>query len=235
PRDRCDGGQRLAAEPERRHADQVRGLANLARGMTRQRELRIGAAHARAVVADSNQALPTILDVDADRAGAGIECVLDQLLHHRPGPLDHLARGSPRRRTSRAARPAAATVTSESPRTTVRRRRAATAIHRATQQSPAPSAHSPGVARPVVRSASLAASGAGRSSRARRTKRSRGASRAALAQAAVALPSAPARYNVAPRLYQCAGTRGSPAARAANESAAARRAPASYSASALSV
>src|SRR2546422_7399305 len=61
--------------------------------MTRQRELRIGAAHARAVVADSNQALPTILDVDADRAGAGIECVLDQLLHHRRGPLDHLAGG----------------------------------------------------------------------------------------------------------------------------------------------
>jgi len=61
--------------------------------MTRQRELRIGAAHARAVVADSNQALPAILDVDADRAGAGIECVLDQLLHHRRGPLDHLAGG----------------------------------------------------------------------------------------------------------------------------------------------
>src|SRR5881392_962563 len=168
--------------------------------------------------------------------------------------LRTIARGSARRRTSRAARPAAATVTRERPRTTVRRRRAATAIHRATQQSPAPSAHSPGVARPVVRSASLAASGAGRSSRARRTKRSRGASRAALtqaavagadgkatagwaarAQAAVAVPLAPARYNVAPRLYQCAGTRGSPAARAANESAAARRAPASYSASALSV
>src|SRR5207244_2447140 len=149
--------------------------------------------------------------------------------------LRTIARGCARRRTSRAASPAAATVTSESPRMTVRRRRAATAIHRATQQSPAPSAHSPGVARPVVRSASLAASGAGRSSRARRTWSARGASRAALAQAAVALPSAPARYNVAPRLYQCAGTRGSPAARAANESAAARRAPASYSASALSV
>src|SRR2546426_73994 len=189
--------------------------------MTRQRELRIGAAHARAVVADSNQALPTILDVDADRAGAGIECVLDQLLHHRRGPLDHLAGGDlicdlggPDRDRRRHGRDTSAA---------------------ATQQSPAPSAHPPGVARPVVRSASLAASGAGRSSRARRTKRSRGASRAALAHAAVALPSAPARYNVAPRLYQCAGTRGSPAARAANESAAARRAPASYSASALSV
>src|SRR5439155_19956502 len=33
PRNRCDGGQRLAAEPERRDADQVRGLSNLAGGM----------------------------------------------------------------------------------------------------------------------------------------------------------------------------------------------------------
>src|SRR5437879_2738329 len=208
--------------------------------MTRQRELRIGAAHARAVVADSNQALPTILDVDADRAGAGIECVLDQLLHHRRGPLDHLPGGDlicdlggqdrDRRRPGRETAAA-----STRPRPPSERCPSTPAIHRATQQRPAPSADSPGVARPVVRSASLAASGAGRSSRARRTKGSRGASRAALAQAAVALPSAPARYNVAPRLYQWAGTRGSPAARAANESAAARRAPASYSASALGV
>src|SRR2546422_9641985 len=56
-----------------------------------------------------------------------------------------------------------------------------------------------------------------------------------LAQAAVALPSAPARYNVAPRLYQCAGSPGSRAARAANESAATRSAPASNNASALGV
>src|SRR3989442_1139710 len=70
PGPRCDRGQRFAAEPERRHADQVRGLSNFACGVTRQRELGVGAAHARAVVAHANQTLPTVLDFDADRAGA---------------------------------------------------------------------------------------------------------------------------------------------------------------------
>ena len=35
PRHGRDGGQRFAAEPERRHADQVRRLSNLARGVAR--------------------------------------------------------------------------------------------------------------------------------------------------------------------------------------------------------
>src|SRR5207249_4614767 len=82
--------------------------------------------------------------------------------------------------------------------------------------------HSAGVAQPTLSIRSVTGSGAGNSRSARRMTGSRGARRAARIQAVVALPSAPARYSVAPRLYQWAGSRGSRAARAAKESAAAR-------------
>ena len=92
-RHRRDRGQRLAAEPERPYADQVGGLADLARGVARQRQLGVRPAHPRTVVAHPDQALPAVLDLDPDRARTGVERVLDQLLDDRRRSLDHLARG----------------------------------------------------------------------------------------------------------------------------------------------
>src|SRR2546422_4137303 len=90
---RRDRGQRLAAEPERPYADQVGGLADLARGVARQRQLGVRPAHPRTVIAHPDQALPAVLDLDPDRARTGVERVLDQLLDDRRRSLDHLARG----------------------------------------------------------------------------------------------------------------------------------------------
>src|SRR5205807_6503627 len=86
-----DRGKRLTPEPERRHADQVRRIADLAGGVARQRQLRILATHPRAVVAHPDERLAAVFDRHADRARAGIERVLDQLLDDRGRPLDHLA------------------------------------------------------------------------------------------------------------------------------------------------
>ncbi len=60
--------------------------------MTLQRELRVLAIHPRAVVAHANQRLAPVLQLDADRSGAGIEAVLDQLLDDGGRPLDDFAR-----------------------------------------------------------------------------------------------------------------------------------------------
>ena len=59
--------------------------------MALQREPRVLAVHARAVVADANQRLAAVLQVHAHRLRAGIERVLDQLLDHRCGALDDFA------------------------------------------------------------------------------------------------------------------------------------------------
>src|SRR5207244_160953 len=116
------------------------------------------------------------------------------------------ATGRARCRHSRAASPPHAAVASPNTISAMPRRRAATASHSPTHPAAAPRAHSPGVARPVASNGSLAASGGGRNRRARSTSGARGVRRAAIAHAAAALPSAPARYSVAPRLYHCAAT-----------------------------
>jgi hypothetical protein len=91
-RDRRDGGQRLAAESERRHPDQIGRRADLARRVALQRKLRVVAIHPRTVVAHANQRLAAILQLDADGTGAGIEGVLDQLFDDGRRPLDDFAR-----------------------------------------------------------------------------------------------------------------------------------------------
>jgi hypothetical protein len=58
-----------------------------------EREQRVVALHADAVVADADRQAPALLDRDVDRRGARVERVLDQLLHRRRGALDHLAGG----------------------------------------------------------------------------------------------------------------------------------------------
>ena len=92
-RHRSDRRERLTSEAERRHADQVRRIADLAGGVARQRERRVLAPHPLAVVAHPDERLPPVLDRDANRSGAGIERVLDELLYDRGRPLDHLAGG----------------------------------------------------------------------------------------------------------------------------------------------
>ena len=61
--------------------------------MALERHLRVGAAHALAVVAHPHEAHPAVLDLDVHRAGPRVERVLHELLHHGGGPLHHLAGG----------------------------------------------------------------------------------------------------------------------------------------------
>ena len=58
--------------------------------MPEHREFEVFRPHAHAVIADPDQAAPTLLDQHIDAARAGINGVLDQLLHRRSRALDHL-------------------------------------------------------------------------------------------------------------------------------------------------
>jgi len=94
PGDRGDRGQGLAAKPERIDARQI-AVGNFRGRMALDAEFEIGPVHSDAVVADADQIAPARLDGDVDAPGAGVERVLDELLHRRGGPLDHFARSDP--------------------------------------------------------------------------------------------------------------------------------------------
>ena len=87
-----DRRQRLAAEPVRQDGGEVVGPADLARGMTLERQPRIIRVHPLAVILDPNLLLAAELDVDDDAAGAGINGVLDEFLDDRGRSLDDLTR-----------------------------------------------------------------------------------------------------------------------------------------------
>ncbi len=89
---RRDRGQRLAPEPEGADAHEIVGRADLAGGVPVEREQRVLAPHALAVVGDADQRLAAGLDGDRHRAGLRVERVLEQLLEHGGRALDHLAR-----------------------------------------------------------------------------------------------------------------------------------------------
>ena len=89
---RADRGQGLATEAERRDGAEIAG-GELRGGVPLDREVEILGPHADAVVDDADQAAPARLHRDGDRAGTGVERILDQLLDDRGGALDHLARG----------------------------------------------------------------------------------------------------------------------------------------------
>ncbi len=91
-RHRGDARQRLATETERAHGLEILDAADLAGGVTREREREFVRGDAGAVVAHAAQLRPAALDFDVDRACAGIEAVLDQFLDHGRGALDDLAR-----------------------------------------------------------------------------------------------------------------------------------------------
>ena len=92
PRDRADRGQRLAAEAERADVEQV-VLGQLRGGVALDAERQIGARHAGAVVGHADEPPPAAVGDDLDARRAGVERVLDQLLHGARRALDHLAGG----------------------------------------------------------------------------------------------------------------------------------------------
>ena len=90
--DRADRRQRLAAEAERVDLHQVVAV-ELGGGVALDREFQVAAAHAAAVVGDANKPPAAAVGRDLDLGRAGVERVLDQLLDHAGGALDHLAGG----------------------------------------------------------------------------------------------------------------------------------------------
>src|SRR6185437_2842305 len=88
-----DTGQRLAAKAEGGDALQVSQRVNLAGGVAGEGQRHIIRRDARAVVADADQVEAAARDLQPNRAGVGVQRVLDQLFDHRRGPLDHLSGG----------------------------------------------------------------------------------------------------------------------------------------------
>ena len=90
PRHGADRRQRLAAKAERPDARKV-AVGQLRGRVALDRELEVLRGHAGAVVDDADEPASAALDRDLDRAGAGVDRVLDQFLHRRRRTLDHLA------------------------------------------------------------------------------------------------------------------------------------------------
>jgi hypothetical protein len=93
---RPDGGQRLAAEPERPDGEQIIGVLQLGGGVSGDRQRQLGGGNAAAVIGDFDQSLPGPFEADLDARCPGIESVLDQLAYDRRRPFDDFARGDGR-------------------------------------------------------------------------------------------------------------------------------------------
>ncbi|MNC86920.1 hypothetical protein D3C83_26070 [compost metagenome] len=91
-RDGADRRQRLTAEAEGRDTDEILCRTDLRRGMALQREQRLIARHPDPVVTHANALAAAVLGEHIDGDRAGVERVLDQLLHHRRRPFDHFTR-----------------------------------------------------------------------------------------------------------------------------------------------
>jgi hypothetical protein len=91
---RADGGERLAAETQRRNRCQlvVRQLRGAVAG---NRQFEIGAPHAAAIIGDADQALAAARSDNVDATRPGVERILDQFLHDAGGSLDNFAGGDP--------------------------------------------------------------------------------------------------------------------------------------------
>src|SRR5207237_1872645 len=92
-RDRGDGSERLAAKSHAADAFEVLETADLARGVARERERQVVARDAGAVVLDLDALCAPLVERHGDAARVRVAAVLEQLLEHRRGPLDHLAGG----------------------------------------------------------------------------------------------------------------------------------------------
>ena len=89
-----DDLKRLAAKAERRDAGQI-AVGDFRGRVALDAEFEIGHAHAGSVVDDADEVAPARLDYHVDAPRARIERILDEFLHRRGGPLDHLAGGDP--------------------------------------------------------------------------------------------------------------------------------------------
>ena len=90
--DRGDGGQRLAPEAQGLNGGQPLLVADLAGGVALDGNSRIRLIHPRAVVQHGDVIASAVLQGQGDLGGPRIQRVFGQLLHHRGGPLHHLAR-----------------------------------------------------------------------------------------------------------------------------------------------
>jgi hypothetical protein len=93
PRHRGDRGERLAAKAQRAHLLQRVERVDLAGRVAGERQRQLVAGDAAAVVADRHAAHAAVLDAHLDALRARVDRVLEQLLDHRGGTLDHLAGG----------------------------------------------------------------------------------------------------------------------------------------------
>jgi hypothetical protein len=91
--DAGDGRQGLAAEPQRGDGFQLLDARDLRGGVPLQRKQRIVTQHTAAVVGDADQAPAAAFGFHADVVSAGVERVLEQLLHHGSRTFDHLSGG----------------------------------------------------------------------------------------------------------------------------------------------
>ena len=85
--------QRLSAKAKGGNREQIVGGAQLGSGVAFEGEQRVIAIHSVAVVGNANQLPSARLNLDSNAAGASVEGVLQQLLHHRGRPVHNLARG----------------------------------------------------------------------------------------------------------------------------------------------
>ena len=92
PADRADRRQRLAAEAEGREAGEIVARSSRWRAARAASE-QVVAAIPRRRRARRSADWPPSLEATSMRAGAGVDRVLDQLLHRRRRPLDHFAGG----------------------------------------------------------------------------------------------------------------------------------------------
>ena len=68
-------------------------IVELGGGVTLDRQSKVGAGHAAAIVGDGDFSPAAAVGEDIDPAGAGIDGILDQFLDHARRTLHHLARG----------------------------------------------------------------------------------------------------------------------------------------------
>ena len=89
-----NGGQCLAAKPERADRKQILHLANLAGRMTLEGLQGVVRAHAEAIVGDANPLSSSGFYFDFHPLRPGIQRILKQLFHHRGGSFHHLPGGN---------------------------------------------------------------------------------------------------------------------------------------------
>src|SRR5262249_6446318 len=91
-RDRSDARERLSPESQRLHCLPVVEGGDLARCVTRERHRQIVLGDATAVVDDADLLDAPFSERDADLGRCRVQAVLEELLEHRGGAVDNLAR-----------------------------------------------------------------------------------------------------------------------------------------------